>query len=212
MTVARTTRAAGRALGLAFLVLLLTFLAIAQTAGTADALTVATTGGSYPGTATTPKATVGAPRPSDCNPPAPCVIGQGFPYLLSNPRTVNENPTYRNDWQWVCVMHRLLVYRPWTQYWAESWDVIDSETSQACGWISPAATSITAPGHAFDLAEQSKQYSHDVVISWQLPSGYLLGQKRYSYDRTADYDVQPALQAGVMIYQGYLLNRAYVRY
>jgi hypothetical protein len=145
--------------------------------------------GSYPGTATTPQTSL-----FDGTDP----FDYGY-WVQPNARTVNENYTYRNDWQWVCVRHRLLEFTP-SRYesitgilYPDRWTV-DKQTAWECKWISPSATSVGFPLRQFkvDLLPVLK-YAQDTVITWALQNGTSLGTIVYDYNARSDYSIRDGL-------------------
>jgi hypothetical protein len=176
--------------GRVLLALTLALCALMMAASPASAVT-AHKSGSYPGTATTPQTWLfDGSDPFD------------FAYWIQpNARTVNENNTYRNAWQWVCVRHRLREYTP-PRYessngilfvYDEKWTVA-SQTPWECKWISPAATSVRFPFQQFrvDFLPVLK-YGQDTVVTWALQNGTNLGKKVYDYNASGDYSVRDDL-------------------
>jgi hypothetical protein len=158
--------------------------ALGMGAGTADAYVVHKSG-AYSGSATVPPVFVTGPT-SNCTATG-CSFDSNKGYFTDQARTVFENPTYSGSWQWVCVTHRLWEYHPRTFSSNPSWTVA-RQSAESCGYISPSATSISFPAFSFPIAGfDSSQYATDVVITWRLPSGYLLGKKIYDYNAAGDY-------------------------
>jgi hypothetical protein len=163
--------------------------ALGMGAGSADAYVVHKSG-AYPGSATIPAVLVTGPR-SSCTATG-CTIDLSKGYFTNQARRVNENPTYASSWQWVCVTHRLWQYHSRTFTTEPSWTIAKRSTA-SCGYISPSATSINTPAYSFAIDSlDSNMYATDVKITWQLPSGYLLGTKIYDYNAASDYSIDYA--------------------
>jgi hypothetical protein len=174
--------------GRVLLVSMFALCALMIAASPAGALTVHRSG-SYPGTATTPQTWL-----FDGNDPFDYAY-----YVQSNARTVNQNYTYRNAWQWVCVQHRLWEFTP-SHYdsntgilYPDTWTVA-SRTAWQCKWISPSANSVRFPLRQFkvDLLPVLK-YAQDTVITWARQNGTRLGKKVYDYNASSDYSIRDGL-------------------
>jgi hypothetical protein len=156
--------------------------------------------GSYPGTAQVPAVRVTGPG-GYCDSTG-CVIDMNRGYFTNQARTINENATYGSSWQYVTVTHRLWKYTPATflggVIYPGTWKVAQTST-RVGGWISPSQTAINTPSFSFAIGSlDSSYYATDVVITWQLQSGYQLGKKVYDYNARTDYSCDP----GVCIVQG----------
>lgn len=156
----------------AALAVTLSMLVGATLATPASAYTIARKSG-YPGSATVPK-----------------VVGEYLPATYSNritapQRTVYESPQYAGFNQYVCAQYRLwyLARRSDnTQYW-----VRDPRGGSSCAWISAAGTSARLTGLYWDDNTPYTAYGVDVVITWQLANGTVVGSKTYDYSDRADY-------------------------
>jgi hypothetical protein len=154
---------------------------IAMLAGStaAYAVGVQTTGGWYPGSTTVPKASL---DPGD---------GWGITeaYLSSNARTIYESPAYARYDQYVCIVHRVWKYVPaWMNHDGGHWTIVGNSGTQ-CGWIRAANTSIWDGGYSFPIQTDTldQKLTVDVVVTWRLANGSLLGSKNYAYNTLADY-------------------------
>jgi hypothetical protein len=162
--------------------------------------------GSYPVTATVPKVVVTG-NLSTCDPTGDCTIDLNKAYFTDGARTAYENSTYASSWQWVCFTHRLWQWTPtafangiiYPGHWT-----LAQKTNRACGWISPSGTSLSNAKFTFPILNTGgglENFATDVIITWQLPSGYLLGKKVYDYVDQADYVCSP--DPGVCTVRGY---------
>lgn len=99
-------------------------------------------------------------------------------------RTVGESPAYARSDQKVCVTPRLWFLSS-SRSGAQTWN-FDSQMTN-CAWIRAAATSATVNGVTFSGTIPYTGYSVDVVITWQLTNGSVIGRRTYDYSSTADY-------------------------
>ena len=190
----------------------LVVLALTGVGGPAFGYSVSSTG-SYPGKATVPVAQL-TPPVSTCNSTSTqCTIDLGGPYLTSSARTIYENPTYGKSYQYVCITHRLLRWTPPTfslgvLLSTGGW-VVDQVATPACGYISPAQTAIKDAGHTFDIGNRGycKDFSLDVIVTWRLQTGAVLGKKVYNYSDSTDYRISSGV---ALCATGTVDGRAYV--
>ena len=136
-------------------------------ASAASAVTVTAQSG-YPGTANL-VATYGAST------------GFGSAKITVPWRNVTESTKYANYDQYVCVRPRL--YESSGARW------IQSETKLNCAWILARSTSVNVSGADFTdvFGMNTFIYSVDVVVTWQLSNGAVIGSRTYDYNVTGDY-------------------------
>jgi len=163
-TTATAPRRRRRLVG-ADLAVIAVFAALLAGAGPASAYTLSSYG--YPGSTSTPATWASW-------------TSYGTGQVLVPWRQVTESPRYANYAQYVCVQAN------YEEASGGGW--IDADSQTHCAWIPAASTSANVNGAVFDaMGFNSFIYSVNVVVTWRLSNGALVGQRTYDYNALGDY-------------------------
>jgi hypothetical protein len=98
-------------------------------------------------------------------------------------RMATESARYAAWDQYVCVTSNV-VYA--SSFGSTSWQPYNS--FRVCRWIPAAATSVVVPGVNFDVMTHGIFiFSGNLVITWQLSNGALVGKRVLDYNAVGDY-------------------------
>ena len=157
-------------------------LALATSVSKAAAYTIISSG--YPGA-------VGAPATQAYS------TSYGTGALLTPDRSISESAAYARSDQYVCVTMNL-VSASGTPYWMQE------NAVRNCAWIRAAYSSTTVRGAWFNdlLGMNLAIYSVNVVVTWQLSNGSVIGKRTLDYNQPGDYQCQTAYCAVKMTMWG----------
>jgi hypothetical protein len=98
-------------------------------------------------------------------------------------RIATESARYFAYNQYVCVTSNV-VYA--SAFESTSWQPYNS--FRVCRWIPAAASSVVVPGVSFDVMTHGIFiFSGNVVVTWQLANGALVGKRVLDYNAVGDY-------------------------
>jgi hypothetical protein len=94
-----------------------------------------------------------------------------------------ESPGYKNSWQYVCATYRLWRQGPGFNQ-VPSWNHISSH--ERCSWIEPAKAEAVIGGANFPVTPFAT-YGVDVVVTWRLSSGVVVGTRLVDFVHWEDF-------------------------
>jgi hypothetical protein len=117
-------------------------------------------------------------------PPATVGYADGYNVIeqLNAPaRYIYESVPYASRDQWVCINHRTWEYDG-------SWILRDQQSR--CGWIRAAQTRISDGAYRSAFRPMIGTWiAYDVVVTWRLASGALIGDKSVRYEVGDGYNM-----------------------